>query len=298
MKILVADKMDEGIVRKMKKLGDVVYMPADLNAEVANAEIIVVRSKTQVNKDLLGKAQNLKLVIRAGVGTDNIDMNECKAKNIEVKNTPLASTNAVSELALGAIICLRRNVGRAHHGMKNKKWEKSLLEGHEIKGAKLGIIGFGRIGQDVAKKAKKLGMKILAYDPRPIQEKWAKAVSLDELFQKSDVISLHTVLVPETKNMVNKERIATMKDGAYIINFARGGLVDEEALYEALKSGKLAGAALDVYPEEPYVGKLTELDNVLLTPHLGASSFEGQKRIGDEVLELVRQYKEKQVLGQ
>jgi len=288
MKIVIADDMEAEVVEEIKKLGEVVYKPKDVKAEIKDADVLIVRSATKVDEEMLGKARRLRIVARAGVGLDNIDVQACERRGIKVINTPGASTNAVAELVVGVMICMLRNVQKAHMQMKNRIWDKKNLVGTEIEGKTLGIIGFGRIGSLVAKKANALGMKVIAFDPHPKPVEYVRFVSFDELLSTADVISLHATLTPETRNMINKEAIAKMKNGAYLMNFARGGLVDEEALYEACKTKKIAGAALDVYSVEPYTGKLLELDNICFTPHLGASTKEAQRRIGAELLEKLK----------
>lgn len=287
MLIVIADNMEESVVRAISELGEVRNKPDDVKAAVADADALVVRSATKVTEELIADSK-LKLVIRAGVGTDNIDKEACREKGIKVMNTPGASSNAVAELVLGLAICGLRNVQMAHHQMKGGRWEKKKLTGNEISGKRLGVIGYGRIGGLLGKKANSLGMEVLASDPHPREDGIARFVSNDEVFSKADVISLHVPALPDTINMINKENIGKMKDGAFIINTSRGEIIDEEALYEACKSGKLKGAALDVYREEPYKGKLLELENVCFTPHLGAATREAQKRIGDEVIEILK----------
>jgi D-3-phosphoglycerate dehydrogenase len=290
MKLVIADRMEEDVVELIRELGEVVYQPKDLAKEVADAQVLIVRSATTVDRDLLEAASSLKVVARAGIGIDNIDSKECEKRGIKVVNTPGASRNAVAELALGLIICTMRNVQRAHFQMKNKNWDKKHLTGSEIEGKTLGIIGYGRIGSALGRKAAALGMNIISYNPPPRHEDEIVMFidELDEFLAKADVISLHTILTDETRHMVNAESISKMKDGVFLINTARGALIDEDALYEACKSGKVAGAAIDVYEEEPYTGKLLELDNVYFTPHLGAGSFEAQMRIGEELVERIR----------
>jgi D-3-phosphoglycerate dehydrogenase len=289
MKIVISDDLDAGAVENIKKAGQVVYKPANLDAELADAEVLVVRSATKVTKEFLGKAPKLKIVFRAGVGLDNIDVEACKARGIKVQNTPGASTNAVAEMAVGCIIGLFRNLGRAHHSMKTGKWEKKSLMGHEIEGKTLGIIGCGRIGCAVAAKAHAMGMKVVSYNPPPrIDCAGVKYVELDDLLAQSDAITIHAAPTKETENIINAGTIGKMKKGACLINLARGTMVDEEALYSALKGGKLGGAALDVYKEEPYKGKLLELDNVIFTPHIGGSTFEAQDKIGAVIAEELR----------
>jgi D-3-phosphoglycerate dehydrogenase len=290
MRILIADQMEEDVVESIREVGTVDYRPKDLEAALPEADALVVRSATKVTKELLSHAARLRLVVRAGVGLDNVDVPACEARGIKVMNTPGASTEAVAELTIGLIICLLRNVGKAHFQMKKGIWDKKSLTGKEIGGKTLGIVGYGRIGSSVGRKAAALGMRVIAYSPPPRREDGiARYVeSLDELFAQSDIVTLHTVLTPQTRCMINKSSIAKMKNGAYIINAARGGLIDEDALYDACRSRKIAGAALDVYEAEPYKGKLLELDNIIFTPHIGAGTVEAQARIGEELVAILK----------
>ena len=292
MRILISDNMEEEVVEKIRKLGDVEYKPQDLEKAIGEADIMIVRSATRVTEKLLGNAKKLKLVIRAGVGTDNIDKEACKKRDIEVKNTPRASTNAVAELALGLIICGLRNVQKGHYQMKNKEWRKKELVGNEIEGKTLGIIGYGRIGSSLGTQARQLGMKTIAYNPPPRHDDGAIVFveSFDEFHGQCDVISLHAPLTDKTKDMINKESIAKMKDEVFIVNTARGELIDEDALYEGCRSGKIKGAALDVYKKEPYKGKLLELDNVYFTPHIAGNTKEAQTRIGEQVVRIIEEF--------
>lgn len=283
MRIIVADNMEEEALDELRAVGEVIFKPENLENAIVDADVLVVRSATKVTKELIARAKKLKIVARAGIGLDNVDQAACKERGIKVVNTPGASSNAVAEFALGLIIASLRNVQKAHYQMKNKKWEKKQLTGREIEGKTLGIIGYGRIGALLAKKAKALGMDVVACDPQAKEDSQVIFLKLDELFQKADVISIHAPLVDATKNLINKENIAKMKDGVCIVNTARGQIIDENALYEACKSGKILGAAIDVYWEEPYHGKLLELDNVYFTPHLGGSTKEAQIKIGKEI---------------
>ncbi len=289
VKIVIADSMEPEVVEEIKKIGKVVYKPTNLAGELKDAEVLIVRSATQVSQQLIANCQKLRIVVRAGVGLDNIDADACEKRKIKVINTPGASANAVAELAIGLMITMLRNVQKAHLQMKNKTWDKAKLVGNEVAGKTLGIIGFGRIGSMVAEKAYALGMNVIAYDPHPKESKLAEFIDLDKLFARADVITLHVALSEETKNLINKTNIEKMKNGAYLVNTSRGEVVDEDALYGACKSGKIAGAALDVYKQEPYTGKLLELDNVYFTPHLGASTKEAQIRIGKELVEKLKE---------
>ena len=290
MKVVVADNMDEGALELLRGTGaEVIYKPDSLENALADADALVVRSATKVTEELLSHSKKLRCVIRGGVGLDNIDQEACKKRGIEVANTAGASTNAVAELAPGMILSAVRNLPRAHHSMKDGKWEKKSLSGTEVSGKTLGIIGCGRIGTLLGKKAHALGMRVLGYSPPPIRPStFIEFVALEELLEKSDIISLHAPSTPETENMVNADSISKMKDGVILINTARGRLIDEGALYDACKSGKIRAAALDVFREEPYKGKLLEPENVFLTPHLGASTREAQFRIGEEIAEKIR----------
>ncbi len=295
MRIVIADQMEDEVVSGIRKLGDVTYKPADVRAALADADVLIVRSATKVTKELIAGAERLKVVARAGVGLDNVDQAACKEKNIKVMNTPGASTNAVAELALALILSMLRNVQKAHHQMKGGLWDKKSLTGSEVEGKTLGIVGYGRIGASLAAKAKALGMTVIAYNPPPRHEdENAEFVDgLDAFLARADVISLHVPSTPQTVNMINRQSIAKMKDGVYIVNTARGDIVDEDALYEGCRSGKIAGAALDVYRQEPYKGKLLELDNVCFTPHLGAGTKEAQARIGTELVKILKEELEK-----
>jgi D-3-phosphoglycerate dehydrogenase len=237
-----------------------------------------------VTEDVLSGAGKLKVVARAGVGLDNIDLEGTKRREIKVINSPEASSNAVAELIIGFMFSLARRIPEADASMKRGEWIKRELKGSEISGKTLGIIGFGRIGYLVAKKAKACGMKVLTYDViieklmDYVKEAGAEAVSLERLLSSSDYVTTHVPLLPQTRHMIGREEIEMMKNSAYLINASRGAIIDEEALREALTGGRLAGAALDVYEEEPPVDtKLTGLRNVVCTPHIGAATEEAQR---------------------
>ena len=289
MKIVIADSMEPEVVAEISKLGQTTVTPADLKGALADADALIVRSATKVNEDLLAHAPRLKLVARAGVGLDNVDPEACKKRGIKVVNTPGASTNSVAELALAMMFAICRKLPRADAGMKGRQWLKKELTGTELQDKTLGVVGLGRIGASLAIKAQALGMRVLYYDPKQDGSAAGKKVSLDEIFASSDYISLHVPLTPETKGMVGAANIAKMRKNAVIINTARGGLIDEDALYDALKEGRIFGAALDVYPTEPYSGKLCELQSVVLTPHIAGSTKEAQARIGQELVARLRE---------
>jgi D-3-phosphoglycerate dehydrogenase len=222
--------------------------------------------------------------VRGGVGLDTIDHEYARSKGITVMNTPMASSASVAELAIGFMFALARSIYKATASMKSEKWEKKAFEGDEIGGKTLGLIGIGNIGSEVAKRANALGMTVVAYDPYVKSAEGVKMVTLDELLSQSDYISLHLPKTKESADMIGKAQFEKMKTGVRIVNCARGGILNEDALYEALTNGKVAGAALDVFAEEPPTDwKLLKLDNVIGSPHIGAATKEAQSRVGAEV---------------
>ena len=299
LKILVTDGMDKGAVQTLKGLGHEVieqfFEPEELKEQVKNFNVIIVRSATKVRKEIIDSALqtgNLKLIIRGGVGVDNIDVTYAESKGIKVRNTPKASSSAVAELTLGHMFCLARFIGIANVTLREGKWNKKQYKGIELSGKTLGLIGFGRIGRELAKKAKALEMKIIYNDilgPAKDCPEYS-FVSLDELLADSDFISLHVPGNEDESPVIGKLEFSKMKDGVYLINCARGGVVDEAALLEALNSGKLAGAGIDVFSEEPPQNlDLIRHEKVSVTPHIGASTKEAQKRIGAEVVSIIKE---------
>ena len=289
IRVLVCEPIHEDGVRMMREAG----FQVDLKTAITGGELIeivggydalVVRSRTKVTREVLAEAGRLKAVARAGVGLDNIDVEEAKRRGVEVVNSPEAPSNAVAELVLGFMLSLARRIPEADASMKRGEWIKGRLTGFELRGKTLGVIGFGRIGYLLAKKAKALGMRVLTYDViieklmDYVEEAGAEAVPLQRLLASSDFVTAHVPLLPQTRHMIGRREIEMMKRGAYLINAARGAIVDEEALREALTSGRLAGAALDVYEEEPPGDTvLTGLRNVVCTPHIGAATEEAQR---------------------
>jgi D-3-phosphoglycerate dehydrogenase len=289
VKVLVCDPIDDVGVKMLKEAG----YKVDLKTEITAADLIkaagaydalVVRSRTKVNKEVLqaGKPR-LQIVARSGVGLDNVDTEAAKSLGIQVVNSAEAPSNAVAELVLGYMLSLSRNIAKGDASMKRGEWAKNKLTGFELNGKTIGIVGFGRIGFLVGKKTKALGMRVLCYDVMIdkmmnfVQEAGAESVPLDKLLAESDFVTVHVPLLPQTRYMFNAAVIAKMKKGAYIINAARGGIIEEKALVDALKSGQLAGAALDVYEEEPTKNMdLFKMENVVCTPHIGAESKEAQ----------------------
>ncbi|MCL4530113.1 MAG: hydroxyacid dehydrogenase [Chloroflexi bacterium] len=291
MKILVCDKTEKEAIEQMRAAGLTVDVrdditPEDLMKVLPAYEGMVVRSRTKVRQPLIDVCPNLKVIVRGGVGLDTIDVEHAKSKGIAVMNTPLASSASVAELTIGYMFMLARSMHKATASMKSEKWDKKAFEGDEIGGKTLGLIGVGNIGKEVAKRASALGMTVVAYDPYVKELAGVKLVSLDELLAQADYISLHLPKTKESANMIGKDQFARMKNGVRIINCARGGIIDENALYDALTSGKVAGAALDVFAEEPPTDwKLLKLDNVIGSPHIGAATKEAQGRVGAEVAE-------------
>ncbi|MFA5033534.1 MAG: D-2-hydroxyacid dehydrogenase [bacterium] len=295
MKILIADGLDAQGIKGLQAMGhqveDLSALPKEeLVTKVADFDILVVRSATKVRKEMIDNMKSMKMIIRGGVGMDNIDADYAKAKGIKVVNTPGASSASVAELALAHMFALSRGIAKATKSIQGGQWEKKAFKGTEISGKTLGIIGIGRIGQELAKRANALGMTVLGYDPNVKGTGSIKNATFDELLQSSDYISIHTPLTAETKHFIGKTEFDKMKKGAIVVNCARGGTVDESALLEALKSGKLAGAGLDVFETEPpAASELLSFPNVTLTPHIGAQTGEAQTRIGEEVVKIVKQ---------
>jgi D-3-phosphoglycerate dehydrogenase / 2-oxoglutarate reductase len=289
MKVLICDKTEMEYIEQMRAAGLTVDVRDDITPEelpnvLPAYDGMVVRSRTKVRQPLIDVCPNLKVIVRGGVGLDTIDHEYAKSKGIAVMNTPLASSASVAELAIGYMFALARNAYNATKSMKAEKWDKKSFEGDEIGGKTLGLIGLGNIGQETAKRAIALGMTVLAYDPYVKSAEGIKLVTLDELLAQADYISLHLPKTKESANMIAAEQFAKMKKGVRIVNCARGGIINEDALYEALTNGTVAGAALDVFAEEPPTDwKLLKLDNVIGSPHIGAATKEAQARVGAEV---------------
>ena len=294
VRVLITDPLDPAGIRALEEAGvEVDYRPditsEELKAIVGRYDALIVRGRTKVTGEVIAASSGrLKAVCRAGVGLDNIDLRAAEEAGITVFNTPEASTEAVAELTVGLMLSLARSIPMADRSLKEGRWAKRELVGWELRGKTLGILGFGRIGQRVAEICHALGMRILAYRrtrPPSLEAVLARtgaimASSLEELLVNSDIITIHVPLTPQTKHMIGEREIALMKQGAILINTSRGGVVDEKALYEALRSGKLAAAALDVFEEEPPSGlslELAKLPNVVATPHIGGQTREAQR---------------------
>jgi D-3-phosphoglycerate dehydrogenase len=287
MKVLICDATDPKALKLIEEAGIEVVNQPDITPEellevIPDYPCMVVRSRTKVTKNVLDAATSLKAVVRAGVGLDNIDVAYAQEKGIQVLNTPSASTQSVAELTLAYLMALARNIPQMTASMKAGKWEKKSFQGTEISGKTLGLIGSGRIGSAVAQRAAALGMKVVAFDPYVTELPNITLMGLDDLLAAADYISLHIPHTEETHNILNKAAFDKMKPGVRIINCARGGTIDEEALYQAILDGKVAGAALDVYAEEPLSDqKLFSLDQVIGSPHVGAGTEEAKARVGE-----------------
>lgn len=296
-RVLVADPLEESAVKQMQDAGlDVVIRNKDadgpIEKQIKGFDCVVVRSATKVTKEVIDAADKLKLIVRAGVGLDNVDAEAAKAKGIKVQNTPEAPTVSVAEMVFSLMFALARNVAQADSLMKNERWEKKKLSGTELWKKTLGVVGFGRIGQEVAKRAKAFDMKVLAYDVLDIDKACkatgAKRTDLDTLIKESDYISLHVPLLAQTKGMIGEKQLKSMKKTAFIINTARGGVVDEAALLKALDEGDIAGAGLDVFESEPPIDwRLVKHPKMVATPHLASSTSEAQERVGGLTAEKV-----------
>jgi D-3-phosphoglycerate dehydrogenase len=304
MKIVLAEKVSPATLEVLKQepgwnvvTADQIAKrgPGGLEVELADADALVVRSAVQVDAKLLEAAPKLRVIGRAGVGVDNIDTDAATHRGIVVMNTPGANAVAVAELTVGLMIAMARAVPRANATMHAAKWEKKYLQGSELRGKTLGIVGLGRIGLEVARRARSFGMELIGYDPfiAPViaRENQVTLVPIDEIFKKSDYLTLHVGLTTQTEGMINATSLAIMKKGVRIVNCARGELIVDEALAEAVRSGQVAGAALDVFRQEPlkdspYFG----LDNVLLSPHIAGSTDEAQEAIGIQLAMQVRDY--------
>jgi D-3-phosphoglycerate dehydrogenase len=296
MKVIVADKISERGVELLKKSGlnTVLTTKETIAAELADADALIVRSATRVTADLLDKAPKLRAIGRAGVGVDNIDLPEATKRGVLVMSTPGGNAVSVAEHTFALMLALARQVPKVDAALREGRWEKSS-SGTEVRGKTLGLIGLGRIGGEVARRAEAFDMKILAYDPyiseAAAKELQVELVSLERLLAESDFISMHSALSPATQKMINAESIQKMKKTARIVNAARGELIDEAALADALKSGRLAGAALDVFVEEPPKNSpLIGLPNVICTPHIAGSTAEAQEEVGTQVAVQIRDY--------
>jgi len=293
VRVLVRESISDAGVDLLRARFDVDEdFESPLEEIVDRYDAIVVRSATKVTAEVIARGAKLKVIGRAGVGVDNVDVEAATRRGIVVANAPESTVVSAAEHTIGLLVGLARNIPQAHAALKQGRWERSSYGGVELAGKTLGVLGFGRIGQQVARRASGLGMRVVAYDPYVASERFRelgveRLETLEEVYAVAEFLTLHLPLTPETRRTVNADAFARMHDGVRIVNAARGGLVDEDALLDALRSGKVSGAALDVFSSEPYSGPLLELDNVVVTPHLAASTDEAQDAAGIIVAEQV-----------
>ena len=298
--VLICDQVNPKLNEILEKNGlQITYepeiTPEQIEEKIGNFEVVIVRSRTKITKDMIAKADKCKIIARVGVGLDNIDQVAAKEKDIRVINSVEGAMNAVGELVIGLMLSLAREIPRADREVRNGNWIKKELMGTELRGKYLGIVGLGNIGKRLGRLAKALNMNIIGYDVVPIDEEFSKEVGLMKadlgtLLASSDYVSLHVPLLDSTKHLINAEKMDTMKNTSRIINTSRGGVIDEDALYEYLKDGKLGGAALDVFEVEPATSnKLTSLPNFISTPHMGAQTKEAQSLAANVIAEKIIQ---------
>ena len=301
-KILVSDKIAQEGLDFLQKDGsfEVVYKTDcdldELKKQIKNANALIIRSATRVTEEILNATENLEVIARAGIGLDNVDIPKATEKGVVVMNTPGGNTVSTAEHTVGMIFALSRNIPQADASMKQQKWEKKKMEGVELYGKTVAIIGLGRIGMEVARMCRGIGMHVIGYDPYipadRVHDTEVEVLELEDIWKKADYITVHTPLTDQTRDLVNKNVISRLKPGVRLINCARGGIYNEQDLYDALKENKIAGAALDVYTKEPpeNLPPFHELPNVILTPHLGASTREAQVSVAVEAAQNVTQY--------
>ena len=298
--VLICDQVNPVLNQILEKNGlQITYepeiTPEQIQDKIENFEVVVVRSRTKITKDMIEKANKCKIIARVGVGLDNIDQAAAKEKNIRVINAVEGAMNAVAELVIGLMLSLAREIPRADREVRNGNWIKKELMGTELRGKYLGIVGLGNIGKRLGRLARALNMNIIGYDVVPIDEEFSKEVGLMKadlgtLLARSDYVSLHVPLLDSTKHLINAEKMSTMKNTSRIINTSRGGVIDENALYEFLKDGKLGGAALDVFEVEPATSNnLATLPNFISTPHMGAQTKEAQSLAANVIAEKIIQ---------
>ena len=298
--VLVCDQVNPILNEILEKNGlKITYepeiTPEQISEKIENFDVVIVRSRTKLTKDLIEKASKCKIIARVGVGLDNIDQNSAKEKGIRVINAVEGAMNAVAELVIGLMLSLAREIPRADREVRNGNWIKKELMGTELRGKYLGIVGLGNIGKRLGRLAKALNMNIIGFDVVPIDEEFSKEVGLmktdlDTLLASADYVSLHVPLLDSTKHMINSTKMESMKNTPRIINTSRGGVIDEKALYDALKNGQLGGAALDVFEVEPATSnKLATLPNFISTPHMGAQTKEAQSLAANVIAEKIIQ---------
>ncbi len=299
-RVLVCDAIDQKGIEIMRKAGlDVDYRPEikpeELLASAKDYDVLVVRSRTRVTREVIDAATKVRIIARVGVGLDNIDVAHAKAQGMEVINAEAAAMTSVAELAVGLMLCLARSIPRADAAIKEGKWLKKELLGTELSGKYLGIVGVGRMGRRIARIARGFNMNLIGHDVVPIDQQFAREVGmvvadLNTLLGSADFVTLHVPLTEQTKHLINEQRLALMKKSACLINTSRGTVVDEKALYKALKEGRIAGAGLDVFDVEPPTGSdLVRLPNVVCTPHIGAQTREAQELAANFIAERIIQ---------
>ena len=301
--VLICDQVSSTLKEILEKNGlKVTYepeiTPEQLAEKIGNFQVVVVRSRTKLSRELVEKADKCQIIARVGVGLDNIDQEAAKEKNIRVINAVEGAVTAVAELVIGLMLSMAREIPRADREIRNGNWIKKELMGSELKGKYLGIVGLGNIGKRLGRLARALNMNIIGYDVIPIDDEFSKEVGLmkadlDTLLSSADYVSFHVPLLDSTRHMINAEKLKMMKNTARIINTSRGGVIDEEALYNSLKDGSLAGAALDVFEVEPATeNKLITLPNFIATPHIGAQTKEAQllaaNIIAEKIIQILR----------
>ena len=301
--VLICDQVSSTLKEILEKNGlKVTYepeiTPEQIAEKIGSFQVVVVRSRTKMTRELIAKADKCKIIARVGIGLDNIDQDAAKEKNIRVINAVEGAITAVAELVIGLMISMAREISRADREIRNGNWIKKELMGSELKGKYLGIVGLGNIGKRLGRLARALNMNIIGYDVVPIDDEFSKEVGLmkadlDTLLSSADYVSLHVPLLDSTHHMINAEKLKLMKNTARIINTSRGGVIDEEALYNSLKEGNIAGAALDVFEVEPATGnRLTTLPNFIATPHMGAQTKEAQllaaNIIAEKIIQILR----------
>ena len=301
--VLICDEVDDILPKILSDNGlRVAYEPEitpdDVLERIAQFEIVVVRSRTAITRQMIERASKCRIIARVGVGLDNIDQSAAKERDIRVINAAEGALNAVAELVMGMMLSLARHIGRADRAIRDDRWIKKELKGTELRGKYIGIVGLGHIGKRLARLARAFNMNVIGYDVVPVDDDFVREVGLiktdlDTLLSSSDYVSLHVPLLDSTRHMINSQKMELMKDTAVLINASRGGVVDEDALYDALSAGRLGGAGLDVFESEPAVGnRLATLENVVLTPHVGAQTREAQSLaanvIGEKIIQILR----------
>ncbi|MCC7562263.1 MAG: phosphoglycerate dehydrogenase [Methanobrevibacter arboriphilus] len=310
MKVIVADSINQKGIDNLKEVAEVVVdtdiTPEELLNTISEYEAIIVRSRTKVTREVIEKADKLKIIARAGVGVDNVDIEAATEKGIMVVNAPESTSITVAEHTMGMMLTAARKIAIADKSVKEDKWEKSRFMGVELRNKTLGVVGMGRIGSQVVSRCKAFEMDVIVYDPylpkEVAKQMGVELADLETVLKVSDFITIHVPLTPETKHLISKKELEIMKDDAFIVNCARGGIIDEDALYDALSNDKIGGAALDVYEEEPPKGsKLLSLDNLVATPHIAASTREAQRDaaiiVANEVIEVLKGGAPKNVLN-